>query len=302
MSENEPISTEGVSEHVQNMPVEQMEQAIEARKPNVPESKPTIFEDDDRLTASLRKTYDRIEGKAALADEQRTIPAVKSAEPLGTESFEKSWDHIHSTKAEKTTRLEAHKAVQERIANAAKMGVTLSEQEATRMLWEEDHFQAQQEQNQAVNEWAPAAQEIQKFYPNEHPAAIAAEYARLEGRFRADPVAGAAEIANGIGMHPLQLAQQIYQRYGQQQNQPTQQDVARVQNVVEQAFAQNPRLEEIEQDVLAELQSESFKRSGDTAADLRWAVKRAEAKNRKRSTGDKIDRSMNATYSRLNRK
>ena len=63
--------------------------------------------------------------------------------------------------------------------------------------------------------------------------------------------------------------------------------------MVEQEYAQNPRMEELADDILAELRSSKL--TGDRAADLRRAVQKAEAKNRKRSTSDRMDRSMEAS-------
>jgi hypothetical protein len=269
----------------------------EAREPNVPESKPTIFDHsgDAKLTSEMGKIFDKSTGKAQLADEQKTVPSITPATSLD-DAFEKTAEHIYSSKEQRATVADAHKLVEQVRDRAARFGVKLDDAQAMEAAMKLEETLAQEAKAQAADPWQPAAQEISQHYPGQAPHEIARGYAQLETRLRADPVAGVAEIANGIGMHPLQLAQNIFQRYGQQQNQPTQQDVNRLYGIVEQAYSQNPRMAELEQDVLDELGA--TKRSGDPAADLHRAVQKAEAKNRKRSTSDRMDRSMNAAYDR----
>ena len=116
-------------------------------------------------------------------------------------------------------------------------------------------------------------------------------------------------MANGIGVHPVRLAQEVIARYQhpqyqqqqqQHQQQQYQQGVAALTNLVEHQYQQFPRMAELEEDILAELNS--TKRSGDPAKDLQGAYRRADAKNRKRSTSDRIDRSMNRTFDRINKR
>ena len=68
---------------------------------------------------------------------------------------------------------------------------------------------------------------MRSVYKDHDPNQTATWFAQVKQSFDSDPIAATAWAAEQYGLTPLQLAQQIYQRYGQQQNQPTQQDVAR---------------------------------------------------------------------------
>ena len=303
MSEENEIDTAGVSPAVQNMSAEAMEQAIEAHKPNVPESKPSIFDNDAdaKLTKEMGKVYDKSTAKDDFILGKRDVPSAK-ADNFNS-AFESTYKWLNETpKAEQERMRDASALVDQVRDNAKKFGVELTEQEAMARAMELEYTLAQEAKEAAGNPYNGAAEAMRSVYKDHDPNETAQWFAQVKQSFDQDPIAATSWAAEQYGLSPLQLAQQIYQRYGQQESQPTQADVGRVQNIVEQAFAQNPRLEELNDDILNELKSESFKRSGDAAADLRWAVKRAEAKNRKRSTGDKIDRSMNATYSRMNKR
>ena len=269
----------------------------EAREPNVPDSKPTIFDHsgDAKLTSEMGKIFDKSTGKAQLADEQKTVPSVQPGDSLDS-AFEKTWDHLHSTETQKATIADAHKLVEQVRENAARFGVTLTDEQAMSKAMELEYVQQQEAKAEAGNPYNGAAEAMRSVYKDHDPNQTATWFAQVKQSFDSDPIAATAWAAEQYGLTPLQLAQQIYQRYGQQQNQPTQQDVARVQAMVEQEYAQNPRMEELGDDILAELKSSKL--TGDRAADLRRAVQKAEAKSRKRSTSDRLGRSMESIYDR----
>ena len=291
------MSDENIRPEIANMPVEQMERVIAETQPNVPESKPTIFDHsgDAKLTSEMGKIFDKSTGKAQLADEQKTVPSVQPGDSLDS-AFEKTWDHLHSTETQKATIADAHKLVEQVRANAARFGVTLTDEQAMSKAMEIEYTQQQEAKAEAGNPYNGAAEAMRSVYKDHDPNQTAQWFAQVKQSFDSDPIAATAWAAEQYGLTPLQLAQQIYQRYGQRQNQPTQQDVARLTGIVEQAYSQNPRMAELADDVVAELGA--TKRSGDPAADLRRAVQKAEAMNRKRPTSDRMDRSMNAAYDR----
>ena len=302
MSEDEHIDTTGVSPEVQSMPVEAMERVVESRKSNEPPTKPTLFEGarESELDKKLGKIFDKSTARDDVVLGKRDVPSAKTNSL--DEAFAATFDWLNAPEAEKQVRRDADKAIDDMIANAKNIGLKMTREEAATKLWERDHMQEAQDQANAVNEWAPAAQEIQKFYPNEQPAAIAAEYARLEGRFRADPVAGFGEMANGIGVHPVQLAQQVIARYSQQQPQISQADYQRANDIVVRTAQSLPRYDELEGDMLAIIQDGNFKKTGDYSADLKRAYNTAVQRDKKRSTNDRLDRSLNAVYDAAQRR
>ena len=58
------------------MPLEQMEAIAERHKPNIPESKPTIFDHDGdkKLTAEMGKVYDKSTAKDDFILGKRDVP------------------------------------------------------------------------------------------------------------------------------------------------------------------------------------------------------------------------------------
>lgn len=304
------MSDENVRPEIANMAPEQMERVIAETQPNVPESKPTIFDHsgDSKLTKEMGAVFDKAEAKGAREDELKTVPAIRSTktDPYGNltpgdfldTAFEKTYDYLHAPKGEQQTQRDAHKLMKQVRENAEKFGVKLDDQTALWACMELEQKQADEARAQAGNEYAPAAEAMRSVYQDQDPNQTATWFRDVKQSFDRDPVAATAWAAEQYGMSPLQLAQQIYQRYGQQQQQPTQQDVAAVTNIVERQFAENPRMEEMADDILAELKS--AKLTGDRASDLRRAVQKAETKNRKRSSGDRIEKSMRASYNRSN--
>jgi hypothetical protein len=304
--------SDDIRPEIANMAPEQMERVIAETQPNVPESKPTIFDHsgDSKLTKEMGAVFDKAEAKGASEDELKTVPSIRSTktDPYGNvtpgdsldTAFEKTWDYLNAPKAEQETQRDAHQLMEQVRKNAEKFGLKLDDSTAMWAAMQMEEKIAEEAKAKAGNEYAPAAEAMRSVYKDQDPNQTAAWFRDVKASFDSDPVGATAWAAQQYGMHPLQLAAQIYQRYGQQQTQPTQQDVNRLYGIVEQAYAQTPRMAELEEDILAELNSS--KRSGDPAKDLHAAYRRADAKNSKRSTGDKIGRSMNATFDRVSRR
>jgi DNA-binding transcriptional regulator YdaS (Cro superfamily) len=255
------------------------------------EQKPTIFDhgSDDKLTKELGKIFDKSEGKIEALHEAKDVPSAKT--DSFDQAFESTWDHLHASPQERATVQDAHKLVETVRANAKKFGVELTDQQAMEAAWKLEQEQA----TAPSNEYAQAEEAIRQHYPNEKPADIARAYADMETRLRQNPVAGVAKIANRLGIHPMQLAQQIALQYSGQA-QPSAADEAAVRGIVEQVYAQNPRMEELQDDVYEALKSSKL--TGDHATDLRRAYAKAVAKDKKRSSADRMGRTMEQVYAR----
>jgi hypothetical protein len=140
-------------------------------------------------------------------------------------------------------------------ANAAKFGVELDQNTALWACMELEQKQADEAKAQAGDVHAPAVEAMRSVYKDQDPNQTATWFRDVKQSFDRDPVGAVMWAAQEYGLSPQQLAQQIYLRAGAQQNQPTQQDVNRLYGIVEQAYAANPRIAELEQDVLDELAS-----------------------------------------------
>ncbi len=313
----------------ENMPVEQIDSEIAnlegqlaARGVDVPTEtkpaatkpvaeKPGLFEhgSDAKLTKKLEAVFDKSTARDDAILGAKEVPSAET--DSFDEAFAASYDWLHAPEADKQVRRDADQAIDDMVKNADRIGLKMTREDAAQKLWERDHMHEAQDQANAAAEWSGAAEAIRQHYPNEKPADIARNYASMETRIRENPVQGFAEIAQRLGYHPAQVAQAMWQQFGgqhqqvaqyqqQQQQQNYQQGVAALTNLVEQHYQQFPRMAELEAEIVAEL--ESTKRSGDPAKDLQNAYRRADSKNRKRSTSDRIDRSMNRTFDRMNKR
>jgi hypothetical protein len=86
--------------------------------------------------------------------------------------------------------------------------------------------------------------------------------------FRQDPVSTLAHLGTQAGLHPLQLAQAIAQRFGQQPMQQYQSQqgydaaqFAAVDAMIRDFSEKNPRLNDLEPEVTALLRSDQFQNS-----------------------------------------
>ena len=304
------MSDENIRPEIANMPVEQMEAIVENHTP-APEHKPSLFDAgqdaDKKLTAAMNAIYTKSEARAERADV--VVPSIKAhgKDPYGNpmpghsldEAFEKTYDFLHATKAEQKTQLEAHQLMKQVRENAAKFSVTLDDQGAMFAAMQLEEALAKEAKEQADDPWQPAAQEISRHYPGQAPHEIARGYAQLESRFRSDPVAGFSEMAHGIGQHPVAIAQQVIARYSQQQPQISQADYQAAYGIVDRTTQSLPRFNELEPDILAVIQDGNFKKTGNYEQDLRRAYNTAVQRDKKRSTADRMDRSMRASYAKI---
>jgi hypothetical protein len=124
-------------------------------------------------------------------------------------------------------------------------------------------------------------------------------YAEIDRLVKADPVEGVKWIAEQSGMNPLQLAQQLAFRYGNQQA-----VMHNAERIVADWFENTPGAKAVEADMVKAIESGAVKRTGHFAADLQNALRyvQGQQKQRKaraaRSTDAKLRDSMEEIYDR----
>src|SRR5262249_43246190 len=119
-----------------------------------------------------------------------------------------------------------------------------------------------------------------------------------------DPVGTAAWMAQQYGLHPMQLAQQIAQRY---QNQPMQaqsqqvhdQRLAAMERTVAEFEAANPRLNDLDAEVIEILNTPQFQKSNQPPhVKLKAALDLAVKRDKSGSLDEKLERSMRRVANR----
>jgi hypothetical protein len=192
----------------------------ERRSSDAPaKEKPTLFEQDDKLTQEFAKAFEKAEAKSERADEGRINPGAKIEEAPRdsfTKAFEQTYDFLNSTKAEKAERLEAHRLVEQVKENAERFGVTLTDEQALSKAMD-------LERQQATNDFAPAVEHLKSAFRDSSPVESAKFFSGVKRDLDSDPVGTLSWIAGQYGLHPMALAQQVAARFGGQRGQrPTQ--------------------------------------------------------------------------------
>jgi hypothetical protein len=236
------------------------------QNPNPTPDKPTLFEKsrEAELDAKLGKVHDRAEAKSEAIIGAKDVPSAKT--DSFDAAFEKNYDFMNAPKAQREEMQSASKLVEEVRANAKKFGVELSDKDA---LFAAMQLEAQQTAA-AATEHAPVVDHMRSAFKDSSPVESAKFFSDVKRAADQDLPGTVAWMAERYGMHPMQLAQAIAQRYGQmQQVQPQQyqqqgydtQQIAALSNIIEQFGERNPRMEELEPEILALLRSEQFQRS-----------------------------------------
>jgi hypothetical protein len=290
-----------------NRTVEQLDTAISNLESTIggskdkPEDRPTLFEkaSDAKLTENLGAIYDKAEAKADAADEAKTVPTVvKNID----DAFEATWNHINSSPAEKAELRNANKLVETARQQAAKFGVTLTDAEAFKAALDLENAQRAEE----AAGHAPVVDHMRSVYPDQNPVESAKFFADIKRSADQDLPGTVAWMAQQYGMHPMQVAQAIAQRYGnapvpqQSFEQSQQRTVAAVQSMLDQAAETLPDLAQFEDEMIEIINSKSFKRTGNYQKDFLSAYNTAKKRDGKLTADQKLEKSLRRTYDRAN--
>jgi hypothetical protein len=268
----------------------------ERRSSDAPaKEKPTLFEQDDKLTQEFAKAFEKAEAKSERADEGRINPGAKIEEAPRdsfTKAFEQTYDFLNSTKAEKAERLEAHRLVEQVKENAERFGVTLTDEQALSKAMD-------LERQQATNDFAPAVEHLKSAFRDSSPVESAKFFSGVKRDLDSDPVGTLSWIAGQYGLHPMALAQQVAARFGGQRGQrPTQEMLNALTHTVNQTAANLDRFDDHQEEILGIIQKGEIKRSGDHSADLRAAYNLAVKREAKLSPDARLTRQLSRAYDR----
>jgi hypothetical protein len=160
--------------------------------------------------------------------------------------------------------------------------------------------QADEARAEAASEHAPVVHAMRSIFPDTSPAESAKWFGQVASNFRQDPVGTLAWLGSQTGMSPVQVAQAIYQRFGNQQPQQQyqQQDyspdqIQAVDAMIRDFAEKNPRLEDLECEVIEILQTPTFQQSGQRPdIKLKAALDLAEKRDKGGDFDAKMERSM----------
>jgi hypothetical protein len=248
---------------------------------------------DKKLSSELGAIWDKAERR----ERKPEMPAIEGEKLADRVTRAHEWTAMSA--AERRLESDAAKDVGELKALAEKYGVSIAEAEAIKT-------NALLQQN---SELGPIADDMRAVFKDSTPAESAKFFRQTAEAFRQDPIATLAHLGGQAGLHPMQLAQLIAQRYGNQQpQQPMQQyqtDAANLEayRAVEgaiNAFAeQNPQMLEYESEMVEILSSPQFQQSSLTPQQkLSAAFKVVLQRDKGKSIEDKMDRTMRSIANR----
>jgi hypothetical protein len=288
-------SVEEISTEITNL-----ESAMGGSNDPKPE-KETLFDRsaDSKLTSQMSAIYDAVEAKADAADEKKVVPA--KATNLD-DAFRATYDHINSSEAQKAELRNANKLIETVKANAAKFGVELTEAESLKAALDLENSQRAEE----AAGHAPVVDHMRSVYPDQNPVESAKFFADIKRSADQDLPGTVAWMAQQYGMHPMQVAQAIAQRYAnapvpqQSFEQSQQRTVAAVQSMLDQAAETLPDLPQFEDEMIEIINSKSFKRTGNYHKDFLAAYNTAKKRDGKLTADQKLEKSLRRTYDRAN--
>jgi hypothetical protein len=259
---------------------------------NPPPAKQTIFDHsaDKKLSSELGAIWDKAEAREERKPVMPSIAGEKLADRV-TRAHE--WTLM--TAAERRLESDASKDVSELKGLAEKYGVSVSEAEQIK----------QTSLMQSATEFGPAAEHLRSAFKDSSPVESAKFFSDVKRAADQDLPGTVAWMAGQYGMHPLQLAQQIAARYGQQpqqQHQPQGYDPAQLQaldTMIKDFSEKNPRLNDLENEVIEILQTETFANSNQPhLVKLKAALDVAEKRDSAGDLDQKLERSMRRVANR----
>lgn len=299
MSDTEPLPNEAPSTDAIDQEIRVLESRLGEQKSEITKRVEQKYKGtpDDVVRSEMSAVYDKTQSQAEREAIRHTVPTAPAAKDLDT-AFERTADWMSKSDSERAQMTDARNDVQKIKDNAAKFGVELSETDALKLA-----FELEQKQSQAAPavpaELQASMQAVQQLYPDQPAHQMIGRYAEIDRLVKADPVEGVKWIAEQSGMNPLQLAQQLAFRYGNQQA-----VMHNAERIVADWFENTPGAKAVEADMVKAIESGAVKRTGHFAADLQNALRyvRGQQKQRKaraaRSTDAKLRDSMEEIYDR----
>jgi hypothetical protein len=260
------------------------------------EEKPGLFEKarEKELDDKLGKIHDRAENRTETVLAQKDVPSARVDD--FDSAFAKTYDFLNAPEAEKATQRDASKLIETVRENAKRFGVTLSDEAALKAAMDLEREQGAE----AASEIAPVADHMRSAFKDSSPVESAKWFSQVKANFDQDPIGTLAYLGSQTGMHPMQVAQAIAQRFGhqpqQQQYQSRQQAEAAVVAMIERVVPTLENFSGLEGDIEEVLGSDAFKRTGNYESDLKAAYNEARRRNAKLSSEQRIDKSLRRIY------
>jgi hypothetical protein len=298
------------SENFNNLSNEQLDAAIANVESAIggsndkPADKPTLFEKsrERELDTKLGEIHDRSEAREDAVIASKEVPSTRV--DSFDDAFAKTYDFLNASPAEKATLQSASKLVEQVRENAKRFGVELSDTEAFKAAMDLENSQRAE---QAAG-YAPVVDHMKSVFPDQNPVETSRWFADIKRSADQDLPGTIAWMAQQYNVHPMQLAQEIARRYGNQPMQAQQYQAqqyqgpsdAAVQSMIDGVAPTLPNFNRLEEDIIELLESGKVKRTGDPERDLKAAWKEAMRRDTKLTADEKLDKSLRRTYDRAN--
>src|SRR5262245_14610897 len=284
-----------MSDDYSNLSAGQLDQQISATtaaiesttgiKVDVDPTKDTIFDhkNDSALTKNLAAIYDKAEAR----EERKPAMPAREGEKLA-DRMERSYDWLNLSKSEQKEQSAVASEIEHLKKVAKDHNLTLQEAQTV----------VQTEMMRNAGEHGPIADDMRAVFRDATPAESSRWFRQQAESFRQDPIATLANLGGQAGLTPLQLAQQIAARYGNApaphyQQQGYDHQVAAVENMIGEFSAANPKMEELQDEIVSILNSDTFQKSTKPpAVKLKAAFDVAMKRESKGSLDDRMTRTM----------
>jgi hypothetical protein len=218
-------------------------------------------ETQDAVSATATKAFDAIQAREDAAPRMPT-PMAATGKDIG-EAVDRSSRWLDTPIAERKALAEAHEDIEQRRAEAAKLGLTLQEREA--IIAAEQRKTAAAEQS----EFEPVKASYRELYPEAKPAEVAQRYGEIDKFIRKNPAAGIRWLAEQYGVDVSQLGQP-----------PVQQSADPVRAALDSFASQHADWRTYGNAMVQAINSGAIPRTADYAADLAAAYRYVKARTK----------------------
>lgn len=262
--------------------------------PEQAEEKPDLFQ-TGQIRDEMTAIYDAAQKRSSPENQIKTdpqMPTIKGASSEEWKTAQLEWMDL--PKAERVRRAQAAADLEADQKEAEKFGLTLDQLELKR---QRDAIERQTKEivkaHENSSELASAAENLRSLGWDTKPAETAKRLTEIAKYVQADSKEGVAWIAEQAGNKAL--AAHI-RSFGRQSSPPPAPSEAAPLDMIERAYGQLPRLQELEDTVIEILETKSFRKTGDYAEDLRTAYKLAIERDKKVPMRKRMEK----TYDRVN--
>jgi hypothetical protein len=257
---------------------------------------------DEQRRSEMGQVFDRLQAETSKRSHAEAI--LKPAEPTETngaqlkgatlrETFERRYDFLKMPPEERALKAVVRNEVDAVKAFAKEHGISPEQAEAMRQT----AFGQQKAAPQIPPELHSSIESVRQIYPNQPFHEVANRYVEIDRLVKSDPVQGVAWIAEQFGMNPLQLAQALAMRFGDQTA-----IMSNATRLVDDFFVNNPEAAALEDGMLKAIESGAVKRTGSIANDLQAALSHAKRETSKvtraKKTGSHLKASFREAYDR----